>query len=169
MVRNIIIFLAVLAGFILVYNYFPEKKLTTEVDKIVVEKSKRRMSVFANDVLLKTYRISLGDAPEGHKHFEGDEKTPEGIYTINSKNPNSGYHLNLGISYPNAADKSYAKAHGKSTGGDIKIHALKNGWGFIAKLHLLDDWTNGCIAVTNSEMHELYHYVPVGTPIEIKP
>ncbi len=156
---------------LLIYNYFPEKKLSgVTIDKILVLKSERKMTVFSKGKEIKTYKIALGDSPIGHKQFKDDEKTPEGIYYISDKNLNSGYHLNLGISYPNDADRKFAKSQGKSTGGDIKIHALKNGYyGYINKFHRLDDWTNGCIAVTNSEIEELYECVPIGTPIEIRP
>lgn len=143
--------------------------LTQEVDKIIVYKSKREMLVYNGDKLLKTYKISLGNTPIGHKQFEGDGKTPEGIYTINDKNPNSAYHKNLGVSYPNEADIEYAKSFNKSAGGDIKIHGLKNGLGYIGKLHLNSDWTLGCIAVTNEEIDELFEYVKIGSPIEIYP
>ena len=114
------------------------------------------MQVYNKSTLVKTYKISLGKQPLGHKQFEGDNKTPEGIYYINGKNPNSLYHKNLGISYPNKHDKSFAKKHGKSAGGLIKIHGLPNGKGKIGKLHLMYDWTAGCIAVTNKEIDEIY-------------
>ncbi|MEL7146303.1 MAG: L,D-transpeptidase family protein, partial [Bacteroidota bacterium] len=91
--------------------------------------------------------------------------TPEGKYYINDRNPNSGYHLNLGISYPNKADRQRPG----NPGGHIKIHGIKNGQGWIGKLHRWVDWTDGCIAVTNFEMDELYRTVPNGTPIFINP
>lgn len=139
-----------------------------QIDRILVVKSKRLLHVYKDKKLIKTYQIALGSAPVGHKEFEGDGKTPEGIYTINDKNPNSSYYLNLGISYPNEADKVHASKFGKSPGGDIKIHGLKNGLGFIGKLHREIDWTQGCIAVTNEEIDELYKAVPIGTEIEIR-
>ena len=94
-------------------------------------------------------------------------KTPEGIYYINDRNPNSICYLNLGISYPNEFDIKNARENNKSPGGDIKIHGLPNGYGFIGKFHRWKDWTWGCIAVTNREMKELYDNVPIGTEIEI--
>lgn len=139
------------------------------VDSIVVVKHERKMYVYEKGKALKAYRISLGDAPEGHKHFQGDEKTPEGLYYIDDKNPNSICHKNLGISYPNAADRAYARRHGQPTGGDIKIHGLPNGQGYIGEGHLLDDWTNGCVAVTDEEIDELYGHTRVGIPILILP
>ena len=119
--------------------------------------------------MLKTYPIALGKQPVGHKHFEGDGKTPEGKYRINDRNPNSAYHKNLGVSYPNEADKAYAAAQGKSPGGLIKIHGIKNGWGSIGKRHLQRDWTDGCIAVTDEEIDELYRSVKHNAEIEILP
>jgi len=119
--------------------------------------------------LIKTYKIAIGQNSVGDKEFEGDKKTPEGNYTINSKNPNSGWHKNLGVSYPNNEDIAQAKSFGKPVGGDIKIHALRNGLGFIGKFHRSYDWTNGCIAVTNEEVDELYDIVKIGAVIEIQP
>lgn len=143
--------------------------LTGNVDSIVVIKHIREMYVYHNRSLLKIYRIALGDAPVGHKHFQGDEKTPEGLYKIDGKNPNSICHKNLGVSYPNDADRAYAAKNGKPTGGDIKIHGLPNGQGYIGKGHLLSDWTNGCVGITDEEIDELYRYTAVGVPILILP
>lgn len=143
--------------------------LAGKVDSIVVIKHIREMYVYRNRVLLKIYRIALGDAPAGHKHFQGDEKTPEGLYKIDGKNPNSICHKNLGISYPNDADRAYAAKHGQPTGGDIKIHGLPNGQGYIGKGHLLSDWTNGCVGITDEEIDELYQYTGVGVPVLILP
>lgn len=153
------------------YNLYPEKKLPTniEIDYIVVKKSNRQLLAYSKQKLIKTYQISLGDSPVGHKEFEGDEKTPEGIYSISAKNPNSGYHKNLGVSYPNVKDIAKAKLLGKNPGGDIKIHGIRNKLGFIGKFQRLWDWTNGCIALTNSEVDELYYAVKIGTKIEIRP
>jgi Uncharacterized protein conserved in bacteria len=156
---------------LLIYYFYPENKLqnNVQIDNIIVCKSKREMSVYSNGELLKTYKISLGRQPLGRKEFEGDKKTPEGIYSINDKNHNSGYHKNLGISYPGKNDIENAKQFGKSAGGDIKIHGFRNGIGFVGKFHRWFDWTLGCIAVTNQEIDELYDTVKIGTRIEIKP
>lgn len=153
-----------------IYYFFPEKKLDTskKIDKILVLKGKRQLQVYSKGELVKTYKISLGREPLGAKQFKGDEKTPEGQYIINDKNPKSGYNLNLGVSYPSASDIRFAKSKGKSPGGLIKIHGLKNGLGYIGKFHRLFDWTHGCIALTNKEIEELYHNVKIGTPIEIR-
>jgi len=117
--------------------------------------------------IIKTYHISLGNQPVGQKQFEGDERTPEGTYTINAKNPNSSYYKNLGISYPTQQQSEQAKQQGKSPGGDIKIHGLPNGRKAPGKFHKLTDWTNGCIAVTNEEMEDIYQHTPIGTSIII--
>lgn len=142
---------------------------TDRIDSIVVLKHQRRMTVYHKGKALKVYKIALGKRPVGPKHFEGDRCTPEGLYRINNKNPASTYHKNLGISYPNNADRRYAAAQGKSPGSNVKIHGLPNGQGHIGKGHLQYDWTWGCIAVTDEEIDELYAHVPVGIPILILP
>lgn len=156
---------------LLVYYFYPKDNLpkSAQVNSIVVYKSKRAMLLYFNGKLLKTYTIALGRNPIGAKEVEGDRRTPEGMYYINNKNPNSGWHKNLGISYPNATDRKRAKQLGKATGGDIKIHGLQNKRGFVSKFHRWKDWTLGCIAVTDDEVDELYRAVKIGTPIEIKP
>jgi murein L,D-transpeptidase YafK len=141
----------------------------SKIDKLVVRKGERKLEAYAHGRLIKTYTISLGKEPSGDKQFEGDNKTPEGKYIINDKNPNSGYYKNLGISYPNNADRLEATNLGKPVGGDIKIHGLPNKMPFIGRWHRLLDWTAGCVAVTNGEMEELYQAVSVGTSIEILP
>ena len=141
-----------------------------KIAKLVVRKSAREMDAYdASGRLLKTYPVALGRAPVGHKQFEGDGKTPEGRYTISGRNPHSGYHKNLGVSYPNDTDRARAAAQGRSPGGDIKIHGLKNGLGAIGAQHLRRDWTDGCIAVTDREIDELYALVQPDAPIDIPP
>ena len=148
----------------------PALSADSEIAKLVVRKADREMDAYdAQDRLLKTYPVALGFNPAGHKQFEGDGKTSEGRYTINDRNPNSGYHKNLGISYPNEADRAYAAAQGKSAGGDIKIHGMRNGMGAIGAQHLHRDWTHGCIAVTDGEIDELYALVKPQAEIEILP
>lgn len=141
---------------------------TVHIDKILVEKSKRKLHLFSGEKIIKSYNISIGRNPIGHKEFEGDKKTPEGNYFINDKNPNSGYYKNLGVSYPNEKDIENAKSIGKSPGGQIKIHGLKNGLGWISRFHLLLDWTAGCIAVTNKDIDEIYDIIEIGIAIEIR-
>jgi murein L,D-transpeptidase YafK len=132
-----------------------------EVTRIQVLKERREMQLLNNRTLLKSYKIDLGFDPIGHKTQEGDGRTPEGGYRINRRNPNSRFHLSLGISYPDASDLAYAKAKGVDPGGDIFIHGTPQRW--IGT----PDWTWGCIAVTNEEMEEVYAMVDTGTLIYI--
>ena len=135
--------------------------------RLLVDKSDRLLIAYRGDREIARYTgIRFGDAPEGHKRFEGDERTPEGRYTINGRNPASAYHLSLRISYPNAADRAYAKAQGRSPGGDIFIHGQPNRW---PGPPLTTDWTDGCIALSNPEIEQLWALVPDGTPITIRP
>lgn len=136
-----------------------------EVTFVVVEKTTRKMYLFHHDRVLKTYPIDLGFAPAGHKQFEGDGKTPEGIYFIDRRNPNSSFHLSLGISYPNVQDVAFARAAGKKPGGDIFIHGKPNK----RKRGQGPDWTAGCISVTDRQIEEIYAMVKNGTPIAINP
>jgi len=140
-----------------------------KVDRILVEKSKRRLTLFASKKVLKVYRIALGKNPVEPKVRQGDGKTPEGVYRIDYRNSKSHYYLSLHISYPNAEDIQRAKELDVPPGGDIMIHGLKNGFGWLGPLHRLFDWTDGCIAVTNSEIKEIWHLVPDGTLVEIRP
>lgn len=133
------------------------------VTAIAVHKAARQMDLFAGDVLVRSYRVDLGFAPEGHKQFEGDGRTPEGMYRITHRNPASAYHLSLGISYPNDADRARASALGRPAGKDIFIH------GQAGKDQGKRDWTAGCIAVRDHEIEEIYAMVAPGTPIFIAP
>ena len=138
------------------------------VSLVRVEKSERKMFLEANGQILKSYDISLGDEPEGHKTQEGDERTPEGHYMLNWRNPQSSYYLTIHISYPNDQDKAQAASRGVSPGGDIFIHGLPNGMGALGKMFTGRDWTDGCIAVNdNNQMQEIWDLVPNGTPIII--
>jgi len=167
---SIAVFIIVLSS-LLLYYFYPIQKIPAgiSIDKIIVHKSKHRLEAYSNNKLIVNYKIAIAKNPVGAKEYQGDLKTPEGIYTINDKNPNSGYHKNLGISYPNAEDIAHAKQLGKPTGGDIKIHGLKNGQGYIGKFLRWKDWTNGCIALTDEEVDELYEHTLIGALIEIKP
>ena len=137
------------------------------VDRLLVDKSDRVLIGYAKGREVVRYtNIRFGDAPIGHKRFEGDERTPEGAYRISGRNPNSRYHLSLRISYPNAADRAYAKARGRSPGGDIFIHGQPNGR---PGPPIARDWTDGCIALSNAEIRQLWDIVPDGTPITIRP
>jgi murein L,D-transpeptidase YafK len=141
----------------------------TIIDRIVVQKSARKLSLFRKDREIKSYRIALGANPVGPKEQEGDMKTPEGFYTIDSRNPQSDYHLALHISYPETDDLKRATARGVSAGCDIMIHGMPNGHGPIGNMDHPKDWTAGCIAVTDQEIEELWRITPDGTPIEIRP
>jgi len=134
------------------------------VTQILVRKEERKMYLLNGNRALKIYEIGLGGDPVGDKKVEGDRKTPEGGYHIDRRNPNSRYHLSLGISYPNDADRAEAKALGKEPGGDIFIHG-QSGW----NKGRGTDWTAGCIAVTDDEIEEVYSMVRTGTPIYIAP
>lgn len=140
-----------------------------KIDSLVIYKAERKMKTFAKGKLVKTYHIALGSNAIGKKQFQGDGKTPEGLYFIDGKNPNSDYHKNLGISYPNSQDTEHARKNGRSPGGDIKIHGYPNGYTHFDIKNLAKDWTIGCIAVTNKEIDELYQTVPIGTPVLILP
>ena len=139
-----------------------------KADSILIEKQKRTLSLIYKGKILKTYPVALGFSPNGHKECEGDGKTPEGNYFISSKNPYSTFYLSLKISYPNPKDILNAKNKGCAPGGDIMIHGLGKKFAKVGKLHLLKDWTLGCIAVTNEEIEEIYKATPVGTRVEIK-
>jgi len=169
----IVLLIIILASVLLAFSYyfFPERKLAggCKVDKILVEKNKRQLHVFSKGKKLNTYTVSLGFRPKGKKRFEGDGRTPEGKYFIISKNSNSIAHKSFGISYPNAADKKYAAQRSKSTGGNIMIHGMMNGKGYWGKFHRFIDWTGGCIALTDSEMDDLFRHVDVGCEVVIKP
>lgn len=138
-------------------------------DCVLVEKSARRLTLLRGDTPLKTYRIALGREPIVAKEFEGDQRTPEGVYTIDLHKPDSDYHLALHISYPEQRDADRAAPYNRSAGSDIMIHGLRNGDGWIGAFHRQSDWTAGCIAVTDFEIEEIYRAVPDGTPIEIRP
>lgn len=144
----------------------PERRFT-QVDYLIVDKSERLMVAYAGGQPVKAWRgLQFGDAPQGHKQFEGDERTPEGRYVIEGRNPGSAYHLSLKVSYPNAADRAFALAQGRSPGGDIFIHGQPNSLPFG---RVPGDWTDGCIALSNDEIAELWRIVPDGTMIEIRP
>jgi tetratricopeptide (TPR) repeat protein len=139
------------------------------VDRILIEKSTRRLMLIARGEVLKSYKIALGGNPIGPKERQGDNKTPEGTYVIDAKNRDSRFHLSLHISYPNERDKKRAKELGVSAGGDIMIHGIKNGFSWVGDAHTGVDWTKGCIAVTDQEIEEIDKLAPNGTIVEIRP
>jgi len=139
------------------------------IDVVLVEKAARRLTLFSGGRPVRTYSVALGSQPVGPKVQQGDDRTPEGSYIIDSRNYNSAYHLALHLSYPNAADRARAAALGVNPGGDIMIHGLPNGFGWVGQAHRDRDWTSGCIAVTDSEIEEIAGLVSDGTPVEIRP
>jgi murein L,D-transpeptidase YafK len=143
--------------------------LNDTADKVVINKSKRELLLFKGGTVIRTYRVALGRNPIGPKLRQGDGKTPEGSYAIVGRNPSSAYHKSLQISYPGSADRERARRQHAAPGGDIMIHGLPNGQGWIGAAHRLYDWTEGCIAVTNDEIEEIWRLVADGTPVQINP
>jgi len=139
------------------------------VDRVIINKAKRELLLMHADKAVKSYRVALGRNPVGPKTKQGDGKTPEGVYSISGRNASSAFHRALRVSYPNSADRAQAKRLGVAPGGDIMIHGLPNGQGYIGKVHLQTDWTEGCIAVTNAEIEEIWGLVRDGTKVEINP
>ncbi len=138
-------------------------------DKVLVMKKERTLLLLDHGNVLKKYKIALGGNPVGPKVKSGDHKTPEGIYVLDRRNEHSRFYRSLHISYPSPEDRERAAKSGVDPGGDIMIHGLPNGLGWIGRTHRLRDWTDGCIAVTDHEMDEIWRAVPDGTVIEINP
>lgn len=138
-------------------------------DRIVVFKARRELILYRGGVAVRTYRVALGGAPSGPKRCEGDDRTPEGSYVIDSRNERSRYHRSLHVSYPSPSDRRASHALGCRPGGEIMIHGITNGMGWIGAAHRKVDWTAGCIAVTDEEIDEIWRAVPNGTPVEIRP
>jgi murein L,D-transpeptidase YafK len=138
-------------------------------DRILIEKSARRLTLFNHGVAVKTYSVCLGPHPVGPKERQGDGRTPEGIYTIDSRNAYSKFHRSLHVSYPNAADRARARRLGVSPGGEIMIHGVPNRWRALSAAIQLTDWTAGCIAVRDNEIEEIWSAVPNGAVVEIRP
>ena len=138
-------------------------------DSLVVEKGRRQLVLFYRGEAVRTYYIALGRSPIGDKRHIGDNRTPEGLFFIEGRNPNSRYHLSLRISYPDSAHRARAARLGTLPGGDIMIHGLPDEQAGLGPAHRDFDWTNGCIAVTNREIEVLYRLIRDGTPIQIKP
>lgn len=153
-----------------VYGYWPETPLPQGIaaERLLIDKSERSLVLYSGGDAVKRYRVSLGRVPAGAKEREGDGKTPEGRYVIDYRKPDSDYHRALHISYPDADDRHHAAKLGVSPGGAIMIHGLPNGLGWIGRFHRLWDWTEGCVAVTDDEMDELWRAVADGTPVEVR-
>ena len=138
-------------------------------DSVVLTKSRRELVLYYHGDPVRIYYVALGRSPVGDKERIGDNRTPEGLFFIQGRNPNSRYHLSLRISYPDATHRARAARHGVEPGGDIMIHGLPAEQAAFGAAHRDYDWTNGCIAVTNKEIEELWRVIRDGTPIQIKP
>jgi hypothetical protein len=153
------------------WGLWPETALPLDAkaDLVVVRKSARRIELYSGAELLKAYPVSLGRHPGGKKQQQGDGRTPEGEYRLDYRNPNSSFHKALHISYPKPDDVAAARMHGVDPGGLVMVHGMKNGLGWLGRLHRMIDWTDGCVAVTNREMDEIWRAVPDGTKIILQP
>ena len=140
-----------------------------KADRVLVLKSEHKLLLLNGDKVIKTYLIALGRGGLLPKQQQGDRRTPEGLYAIDRRNRGSNFHRALHISYPNEADRAQARELGVSPGADIMIHGITNGLGWVGASHRITDWTDGCIAVTNAEIEEIWNLVPDGTPVEIRP
>ena len=138
-------------------------------DRVVVLKSERALRLVNHGRVIKAYKVALGGDPIGPKTRQGDHKTPEGSYVLDFRNAHSKFYKAIHLSYPSARDRAAAREQGASPGGDVFLHGLPNGFGYLGAAHRLKDWTDGCIAVTNAEIDEIWGAVPDGTPIEIQP
>jgi len=140
-----------------------------KADQVIVIKSQRTLTLLSRGKTLRTYKVALGGSPVGAKEQQGDHKTPEGHYILDRRNANSRFYKSIRVSYPSKQDDERAARRGVSPGGDIMVHGLPNGFGWLDATHRAMDWTDGCIALTNAEMDEIWNLVPIGTPIEIRP
>jgi len=156
---------------VLAWANWPTERLGTgtRADLVVVRKSARVLELYQADSLLKSYAVSLGSDPLGPKRAEGDGRTPEGTYVLDYRKSDSSFHRALHISYPSASDTAQATANGLNPGGSIMVHGLPNGLGFLGRLHRYFDWTEGCVAVTNREIEEIWAAVADGTRIRVEP
>ena len=138
-------------------------------DRVLVLKKDRTLQLLSQGKVIKTYKVALGGDPVGPKTRQGDHKTPEGVYVLDRRNAHSQFYKSIHISYPSQRDRADARKQGVSPGGDVFVHGLPNGYGAVGAAHRLKDWTDGCIAVTDEEIDEIWQSVPDGTPIEIRP
>src|SRR5262245_16143900 len=168
--RYAITFVLTVLAMVAVWAYWPARALPegVAVDELVVDKSARRLEVVSGEQLIAAYPVALGREPEGPKRELGDGRTPEGNYVIDFHKRDSAFHRALHISYPAPRDVAAANHLKSVPGGSIMIHGLKPGLGRFGRFHTLMNWTDGCIAVTNSEIDELFRAVPDGTPIRIQ-
>lgn len=162
--------LTVLAGLLLPKVCVPQTGAKPfRADRVLVIKKERTLELLDHGKVIKTYKVALGGDPVGGKTRQGDHKTPEGVYVLDRRNAHSQFYKSIHISYPNASDRATARKSGVSPGGDVFVHGLPNGYRFVGAVHRMKDWTDGCIAVTDEEIDEIWQAVPDGTPIEIRP
>jgi murein L,D-transpeptidase YafK len=176
MIVRVFIYLALVCGLASLAEARTHRRTATDsgpkiglADSVVVYKAKRQLLLLKNNDTLRVYRVALSSSPKGPKLRKGDKKTPEGRYITDWRNQRSRFYRSLHISYPNDEDRRRADSLGVKPGGDIMIHGLMRGWGWLGKNHLVNDWTNGCIAVTNDEIKEIWRAVPNKTPVIIYP
>ena len=146
-----------------------EMCIRDRADRVLVFKHQRVLRLLDNGKTIREYKVALGGSPVGPKTQQGDHKTPEGIYVLDSRNSHSQYYKSLHISYPTPRQRLEARRRGVSAGGDVFIHGLPNGYRGVGEAHRLRDWTDGCVAVTDPEMDEIWEIVRNGTPVEIRP
>ncbi|MGB0012146.1 MAG: L,D-transpeptidase family protein [Candidatus Sulfotelmatobacter sp.] len=164
------VFTTLAAAFLIVISTAPSgHQIVLHADRIVVLKKERKLELLSHGKVIKIYKVALGGDPVGPKTRQGDHKTPEGTYVLDFRNSDSKFYKAIHISYPSQHDRALARHNGFSPGGDVFVHGLPNGYGAIGAAHRLKDWTDGCIAVTNEEIDEIWKAVPDGTEIEIKP
>jgi murein L,D-transpeptidase YafK len=162
---------AVMVAGALGWAHWPREPLAAGVraDRIVVEKAAHRLTLLRQGAPLRVYRIALGRQPQGAKRREGDKRTPEGIYRIDGRRPDSAFHRALHVSYPSRADVEQARRQGVAPGGAIMVHGVPRGAAWLGRLQGFADWTAGCMAMANPDVEEVYRVVPDGTAIEIRP
>jgi len=161
--------LRIIAPLVLVASLACAQQPTVHADSILILKKDHALELLAGGKVIRTYKVAPGSGGLAPKEREGDGRTPEGHYVIDSRTAASHYHKALHISYPNADDRRRAAGLGVPPGGAVMIHGLPRGKGFVGPAHRLYDWTLGCIAVTDAEIDEIWSLVPVGTPVEIRP
>ncbi len=164
MKRSVQLTFLLMISAICVFAVQPQK-----VDRVLVFKKKHKLLLLRGETVIKTYAVALGSGGLLPKRREGDQRTPEGLYHIDSRKRDSSFHLALHISYPNEADRERALKLGVRPGGDIMIHGTPNGLGWLGPSHRMMDWTAGCVAVTDAEIEEIWSLVPDGTTVEIRP
>ena len=169
--RRTLLVACLLAAALTAWANWPNAPLPdgTVADRVVVRKSDRALDLYRGAELIRTYSVSLGRTPSGPKQQAGDGRTPEGTYRLDYRKADSSFHRALHISYPAPADVASAKARGVDAGGLVMVHGMKNHLGWIGRAHRAVDWTDGCVAVTDQEIEEIWRVVPDGTPITIQP